>query len=659
MVTPLAREMKYSATSSDGVSQTDVERAWALTRQLSPQKSVRIAAESADSAGVWMNVYSGRQRIDGAAPASPWAMNLFDTQGQARYLCFDFDAKKGNAQYDAGRMRMWLDELNIATLWCISGPSRGVHLWVGLDEPVDARLVLEVARMAAHLLPSLDPVPMSNARTGAVRPPLTPHRLGGRSEPQGPVTVLTAPTTTADDVRAVRQMLLDLGAEVPQPWGSQMHGVRLDAAGQPYVAGVRRGLSPRITAMLEQPPAADTSLTVATVFAACANARWRLDDVRELVDWSPALEHIRSIRTSDTQRLSRTAAGRARALESSWRSAVAFVASNPTQGQPADTEYLARAEVTSSAIATVQERADASPGLWSGGRTRSTAGTFGYASRAVLDAVCLFMAQAARTDVEVDVRRLSAETGYGRTRAAEALRWLIDDLGWLEQESPADGANGQKVRLAPQFFTESNDSNRTQVLARPRADSPQPLNFWTSLLGERLQSLRHDVFVSPRSLGRTAGRIYQLLSETEAVPLAQLAADSRIDPALLRRSLSRLVAEGLVSRLSTGWRRGTASARDVVAAARGVDGYLRQRAARYATERAVWAWWGAELQWMRKRDKRRKVRRQPTAVSLFVQPDRPEYARYPRGPDHRGDHVMARRLVEAGVLEAQVQLLAA
>lgn len=659
MVTPRARKVKYGATLSDGVSRIDVERAWALTQQLSPQKSVRIAAESAEDAGVWMNVYSSRHRIDGAAPASPWAMNLFDSQGQARYLCFDFDAKKGNAQYDAGRLRVWLDELNVDSLWCVSGPTAGVHLWVALDEPVDARLALEVARMAAQLLPSLDPVPMSNARTGAVRPPLTPHRLGGRSEPRGPVTVLTAPTTTAGDVRALRQMLVDLGAEVPQPWGSEMHGVRLDASGQPYVAGVRRGLSPRIAAMLEQPPAADTSLTTATVFAACANARWRLEDVRELVAWSPALEHIRSIRTSENQRTTRTAAGRERALESSWRAAVAFVASNPTQAQSVDTEYLIRAEATSNAIAAVQERADASPGLWSGGRARSAIGAFGYASRAVLDAVCLFMAQAARTDVEVDVRRLSAETGYGRTRVAEALRWLIDDLAWLEQESLASGANGQRIRLASRFSTPSDDINRTQVLARPGAVPPPPLNFWASLLGERLHNLRHDVFVAPRSLGRTAGRIYQMLSGTEPSPIAQLVADSLIDASVLRRSLARLLADGLVLRTSDGWRRTAADVRDAVAVARGVDGYLRDRALRYATERAVWAWWGAELQWMRKRDKRRKGRQQPTSVVLFAQSDRPDFARYPRGPDSRGDHVLARKLVEAGALEALPELIAA
>jgi hypothetical protein len=63
--------------------------------------------------------------------------------------------------------------------------------------------------------------------------------------------------------------------------------------------------------------------------------------------------------------------------------------------------------------------------------------------------------------------------------------------------------------------------------------------------------------------------------------------------------------------------------------------------------------------WMRKRGKKRKGRRAPSGVALFAQNDRADYARYPRGPDGRGDHREALRLVEAGALSPAAVLAAA
>ena len=79
-------------------------------------------------------------------------------------------------------------------------------------------------------------------------------------------------------------------------------------------------------------------------------------------------------------------------------------------------------------------------------------------------------------------------------------------------------------------------------------------------------------------------------------------------------------------------------------------GYLEARRRRYDVDRGVWGWWQAEYTGMMKRNKKRRRRRAPAGVALFTQNDRPDYARYPRGPSGRADHREARRLVEAGAL---------
>jgi len=62
---------------------------------------------------------------------------------------------------------------------------------------------------------------------------------------------------------------------------------------------------------------------------------------------------------------------------------------------------------------------------------------------------------------------------------------------------------------------------------------------------------------------------------------------------------------------------------------------------------------------MRKPNKKRRGRRATTGVALFAQNDRPDYARYPRGPDGRGDHKQALQLVRAGILSPAATLDAA
>lgn len=648
------------------VSEPDLAFAWATTRALSPRDRVRAAARLVT--GEVLNEYDHQWSVNALPPRIPWAMYLAREDGRYAYLCFDFDSSRGNAPYDAARFSHWLDELNITHLVCASGPTGGRHVWIGMADAIDADPVRDLALLAAQLLPSLDPTPLTNPATGCVRPPGAPHRLGGVSVARGPLSALTSCTVSAEAVTDLTAFLLDAGAELPAPQLGLLRGMAVDEDGHPYITGRKRALSARVAAMLDAPPAEDASYTLAAVLAGCAHSRWRYADVLALVD-RPALEHVRSLRSKGGGRTPRTERGRIRALNAAWNNAVRYVASHPLNGAGDDTDYLARSNAAIAAVERAQERANAMPGLWGADRASSAArrGTGTHSTRAVLDALCLYIAQSAQLVVEADVRRLSADTGYGRTTVHTALqkltRPLVDDdpeSAWIVRVGEAEVPHGQRYRLSERFSTDPEDLNRTQVPARPRT-TPPPLyrTYWITRLSRELAPLAHDTFAAPRSLGRTAGLVFKHLPTDATTTVHELTHRTGLDAARVRAALLRLRFHRLARRGGAGWSRGDELALDQAADALDVAGYLEARRARYDAERARWEWWNAELTWMRKPNKKRRGRRAPTGVALFAQNDRPDYARYPRGPDGRADHREALRLVEAGVLSPAAALAVA
>lgn len=655
------------ARVDSGVSEPDLASAWVLTRALSPREHVRAAAQLAS--GEVLNEYDHECSVNELPPRTPWAMYLSGDRQRYAYLCFDFDSSRGNAPYDAGRLSHWLDELNVAHLICASGPTGGRHVWIGMAESVDAALVRDLALLATQLLPSLDPTPLTNPATGCVRPPGAPHRLGGVSVAQGPLTALTSCTVPLDAITDLTAFLVDAGAELPSPTMGLLRGMAVDDDGHPYIAGPRRPLTPRVDAMLNDAPGEDTSYTLAAVLAGCAHSRWRYADVLAVVD-APAFEHVRTLRgRNGRDRIPRTERGRIRALDAAWNNAVRYVAAHPLNGTGDDTNYLARANTALAAVERAQERADAMPGLWGADRASSAArrSTGTHSTRAVLDALCLYIAQSAQLVVEADVRRLSADTGYGRTTVHTALQALtrpvVDadpESAWIVRVGDVDAPHGQRYRLSERFSTDPKDHNRTQVPARPSPTRP-PLNasYWTTRLTAELRPLTHDTFAAPRSLGRTAGLVFKHLPEAAATTIEDLVHRTGLDAARIRVALHRLRFHRLARRGGSGWSRGDTTALDAAADTLDVAGYLEARQARYGVERRRWEWWNAELTWMRKPNKKRRGRRAPSGVALFAQNDRPDYSRYPRGPDGRADHKEALRLVDAGILSPATALAAA
>jgi hypothetical protein len=629
---------------------------WALTRALSPRGRVRIADQLGPDG--FLNDYTATIPLTADEPSTPWAMPLTDPRGFFHYVCFDLDPGHGNAVYDAGRLAHWLDELNIDYVVARSGPTGGRHVWLSLADGTDAGVVATIGHLAAQLLPSLDITPLTNAATASVRPPGAPHRRSGRSEPIGSIAPLLARSVTVDQLQLLQDFLVDTAGARPLAPITASRGVAIDDAGYPHLVGPKRAVSPRIRDLLGQAPEGDMSRTQASVLAGCARARWRFADVHALLQVSPALEHARTRRTFGG-RVPRTPDQAHRALQRAWQRAVEFVATNPTKGDGSDTEFHSRATATSAAIARVQNAANATPGRWglTGTSTAQRATRGRYAERAVLDALCLFIAQAASEVIEADQRRLSQVTGYSHEACRLALHALrtpsTDDpeSAWIVLVDQAEGAHGARYRLSKKFSTGDANLKLPQAVTRPSSSPPaDQRDWWINKLSARLQDLAHDVFSAPRSLGRKAGLTYSHLSPGNVLTTAILTAETNLSASRIRKSLSRLHAHGLVDRHSDGWSRVVDVDRDQVAAQLGVDGYLAGRAARHDLERAVWAWWLADVTWMSKARKKRRGRRSSTGVPLFVQNDRPEYPAYPRR-NGRGHYRDARDLVQAGALQ--------
>lgn len=649
-----ARSRALTLVDAFGVSPFTHDEAWALAGRLSPRTQIRVAGR--DASGHVLNEYDRLWPLDENAPTTTWAMLLADDTLRYRWLGLDFDASTGNAKKDAGTMAHWLVELNIPHLVCVSGPSGGRHIWVRLSSPADARIIRLVADLTRSLLPSLDITPLSNPASGCLRPPGAPHRAGGQSTPVGDLRYITEHAASEESLDELIALLYDLGAEVPVRQSAPVKGVVTSPDGHPKIRGPKRSLSMHANDALFGGAGEDASHTLFVALTGCARARWSLTDVREHLEYAGGLEYVRT-RRAGRSRVPRPESKQEQVLVRQWMLAVQWVATNQIdQLTGDDPEYRARVAHVTDAVRAVQTAADAIPGLWMT-HNRRVGGT--HAQRAVLDALCLYMLQSAKSTVEADVRRLALDTGYGRTSVHSALRALATDGRWIVPVGVAEGAHGQRYQLASRFSTEEEGLDRTQAFTRRTEPSPTgPQQALITQLGNKLALLSHDVFCSPRSLGRISGLIFRELPEEGSATVGEVTATVGADAEVIRHRLERLHQVGLAERVDTGWRRLSPTARDFAARALGVSGYLKERARRYARERIIWGWWLKELEWMNTRGKPRRGNKQ--SFALFQDP-RGGMPAWPRAPDARPGKSRARwsdaaQLVDAGVLSGLLDI---
>lgn len=608
---------------------------WALTSRISPRRVVRAAAVDAD--GHPLNSYPLVHPVAGARPGTPWAVHLADAAGRYRLLCADLDAKASSeaAAADATRLVGLLAELGIPHLVCASGPTGGRHVWLGLRDSLDAEVVRALAHLLKAWLPSLDVAPLVNPTSGCVRPPGSPHRLGGRSRViAGSAAVLTDPAVTTDQVHA---LMVRLAAFV-QPSTPAQAGRRRPVAevdGLPFLPGPKRALSASCRALLEATPTGDLSAVLWRILCAAAAARWRYADVGALAD-APGLEHARTLRDGPTRRPrpTRGPASPTAVLRRQWTRAVHAVADLAPGVEGSDATFDNRAETVTALVRTVQRRADATPGRW--GRSRA-----GLAQRRILDALCLFHLQAVRAnEVEADIRRLALTCGLDRETARRSLLALAAD-GWIARTHPAAGRRGARWTIDPGDAIHTRVSGMlSQADPRPAGTGPALRTTLIDDLDDRLRASAHDAFAG-QGLGLEAGSMYGRLHE----PLDTLQC-ARLQGWPLdktSRILEHLSQVGLAEGAGRGWQRTGGEDLDRVAVELRTHGVGQRRADRYALERALWEWWRAELDALRRAHRRLGLRPLPRGCRQGL-----SWPRHPRRRDGRADFHAARQVLPGG-----------
>lgn len=636
-----AMQVLHVALHSDAPTPLTPAQAWDLTARLSPRPTVRAA--QVDHAGRAQNSYPVMVPTAHPAPDRPWAVNLADTNGLFHLLGLDFDAK-GNpsaAARDADHAADELRAVGLRPVVCASGPGGGRHVWAALATPVDAGTMRQLAVTLRVTWRTLDITQLTNAATGCLRPPGSPHRNGGASTVlHGDLAELLTPRGGPANIDALAERLAPPAPEIPAmsvPAEQREHSpLPHDPAGLPHLAGARRPLSTAGHAALTSPlaPGADASAVLWSVMLHAAASRWRYEDLRRH-SGAPGLEHARTQPNGAGGRTPRTARATEGILRGQWRKAVDHVSNRSGRGH--DPTYAPRCETVVAAVEAVQRRADASPGRWGTGH--------GPTTRRTLDALCVLALTGVTVDVDADTRRLAQLAGIGRTTVATALHRLADE-GWIVRTRAAAGRHGASWSITPEVAVHRDVVNTRSQAVPPRGSAvgPAARNSLLTLLSARLADSAHDAF-TPHALGAAAGNLWAHTSTTPR-GTADLARSSGIDPADAERQVHQLAAAGLLQATQTGWTRPPQDLRESVAHLHGTHGTLALRAAAYEVERIVWAWWCSEVEWLRARGHDRRSR---PALHTTPLPGLAEILtaapRYPRTATGRGDHDLARDVV--------------
>jgi hypothetical protein len=575
---------------------------WDLVQGASPRQVVRVAQR--DNDGEVLNLYSGLSPVDGPAPAEPWALLLANDEKNFELLAFDFDSAKGDPAADSRTLATALAKAGIGNCVTQSGPSKGRHVWIGMAEPLSADSTKALAQLVKLLCPSLDLSPLSNPRSGCVRPPGSPHRAGGASRVIGGNEVeLIMRKTTHAQIVALEQILteqipVDVLHPDPQHLPPRMtnsgdavlgqKAIREASDGHPWLPGTKAGLSTSAAQALKTPAKKikDASSVLWTVLLGAARAHWTLTQAREALSHSAAMTHVVSAAHGSSRRR-RNRWEQKRILERQWAKAVSAAASRVEGSDPT---FVDRGNTVAAVIDEVQARADASPARW------QTPG--GHADRLVLDAMCVIALEAVATRIEIDVRRLSEMIGAITAQTVATARKRLASDGWVTLDELSQGTHAAAYIVGP---PESRIDPHRGTSTQPQLTFPQPPSGplhkpshaprpqLLQTLTTRLEATSHDSFTST-SLPAGSARLYQALhshSQSERELLPQFGADL---PDLLRR----LLEAGLALVTNDGVRRGKAPLQRV-AENIGATGRLHARRLLHKAERILWHWWLAEV----------------------------------------------------------------
>lgn len=614
-----------------------------MTRAIATRRYVNVMIPEADGI-IRSNSYPRKYPVNTPnPPATPWTIDLTDDTGLFHFAAFDLDAKRAEdheqAAEDLGVLVRILRAEHLPHLVCRSSPTGGFHVWVPLAG-AGKDLMTQLATAARAVLPSLDHGLLCNDRTGAVRPPLSPHARGGVSEiMEGDVDELrTAAATTGDVLRviaALRELRPAVDPAGSRPTGpvDQAHRTHraLPAWGADHMATIGGGADPSRTGYL--------------CLLAAAVAGWNLSDVEHAARTAPGMEHYRTRNNPAGGRTQRPTGESAARLRRQWAKAQERAATYRYAPEERTERDLAELRGIVAAAEGLLSAFRVSPGRWA--RTEAD-----FHDATILTGLAWLTLRSGARDVAAPLRSLAAITGVPSTTVDRALRRLRE-AGWVARVRVADGPDAAVWRLSEQFSTGDvhvgplHDSN-----ARPPAELFDARAALLRDIEDRLDAGRHDVFTRA-GLGHTARRTYEALT---TAPRDEHSVNDRagLTAGRIRAALSRLRRHALATLTADGWRRRLRDHRARLARALGIQGILGRREQQYSNEREQWAWWNAETARQAGRRTNRPGYATPQAVMFRLTDDYggPEaWPAYPRDADGRANHLDAMRCIRAGALQ--------
>lgn len=134
-------------------------------------------------------------KLAGKPPTAPAAVLVHGLDGSVATLCIDLDTSKaalGVVRSDAARLAALLEACGLRFVEDFS-PSGGRHMYIPLQERLDASEARELVEALALTAASMDPSPHQNVTDGCIRVPGSAHKNGGHQ-------VLITPLAKAYDV---------------------------------------------------------------------------------------------------------------------------------------------------------------------------------------------------------------------------------------------------------------------------------------------------------------------------------------------------------------------------------------------------------------------------------------------------------------------------
>ena len=511
---------------------------------------------------------STRVRVDAGLPGRPAAVAVFAGDATTRCVVLDLDAHH-HTSADVAADCALLEELaarhGLPSL-VDESPNGGRHVYLPLQQPLAAADAGELARALARRFTTLDITPLLNPRTGAIRPPGSPHPQGGHQQlltslaeavgafavpatpdavsrlfsalrlpsPADPAGVPPRPSKATTPAPPPRPVLSGRTTTPATPGGrlpAHLQAIATGGGHDGYTSGsearaavlasaVRRGWTAAAIASAAKPDGCWPGLGAlyARYGAQSAQDRALQADLARTTRWLAAQDMAPPAREGLDTGPSRPA--RSVVQSSPTRTPQPHPPGDPpTQGDRSD--FL---RLWCSALA-VHER--------------TLVGQAGYVDRLVLRALGWFADQRGSRYVDVGVRALGIRTGLDHTTAAASLRRLRQApermLELLSPASNGDGTTGDLYELTVPAHLHHTAADRTWGRGPARLPCPA------------LQVLGPAVFLAYDAVA-TAGE-----RDGRAATVDGIRQGAALPRRTVYAALAVLFEHGLLDRTSAGW----------------------------------------------------------------------------------------------------------